>query len=690
MRTALVAVAVVVAGCATERDDCARASAAARWPSAVRRCEAEYLASGTDDRGLLLAEAYLQVDRLDDALAVGRGLRDPLSSSYFLAKALLAEQPLLSLLYASLLIGDATARWRPAWIAQGAHLQAGAAKAIGKFALADDALVLAMALGGDPQFAQLGRVNLLRAAGDYQEARRLAQEVAARSEQTANPELAAFEHAEAMLQLGMVHVESEVYALAKVSLSRAMHEATAVDRKASAAMNLAFVESELGRCPQALAYLRLAARAEADSFDSQLLAGRIALECGDRDRAARALHAAERLPHDGQWRWQLLDLLGRLAVLDRDLALAERSYLAAIAAVEQLRRDGGLLAPIVAGKLVEPYQHAIELAARRGDWRTALGLILRYEQGADASASIDATVEAWRGRTLAILVRGDDQVWRIAVTDGQLDGAALGVVPKLGGIDLLADDPEAIAIGQQLGAAIVPDPRGRAIHVDLIGDLAAIPLAALRTATERVIARTALVRSLRITPDPRPRSQASHAVVLGDPGADLTGARLEAEAVGRALGVTPRLGADATRAALASARGAALLHVAGHATWSLDGPRLPLADAALTARELGALTPAPRLVVLASCFSARARDRGGWTSLASGFLDAGAELVISTQTSVDDAAARRLVEAFYRRGGATAPAEALRQAQLELAASGVDAHEWASFVAIAAPPPAAR
>lgn len=606
-----------------------------------------------------------------------------LRAGYEELQALGISDPRASLLRSSLLMAEAAADRRPAWIARGAYAQAGAAKALGKLDLADDALALAVA-NDAPTFtrlAQAARVNLLRSAGDHDEARRLGQELVDGTRDDPG------NHLEAMLQLALVDVEARRFASAKLHLLDLIALTTRADHVAAAAMNLAFIEDQLGRCGGAVAYLQLASLVDGESFDWWFLAARVALGCRDRARAAAALDVAIGMKPEGQWIWQVLDRRGQLAELAGDAVAAARAYHDAIAAAEALRRDGGRLEPIVAGQLVEPYEHAIDLAAAAGDWRGALGLVLRHERGAalaDPDGAIDAALAAWRGRTLVILVRGRGRIWRLDVVDGQVSGASLGAVARLGASDLLDDrDPEAVAIATTLGAAI---PAGDVVHVHLLGDLAALPLAALRAGGDRVIRRTALVRAVHLAPDPRPRMFGTGRIVLGDPAGELDGARREATWVGQTLGVSPRLGAAADRAALAAARGADVLHIAGHARWTLDGPSLPLADASLTAADLAALEPAPRLVVLASCFSARARDRGGWTSLASGFLDAGAELVISTQTSVDDAAARRLVEAFYRHGGVAAPAEALRQAQLELAAAGVDPHEWASFVAIAAPP----
>jgi CHAT domain-containing protein len=174
-------------------------------------------------------------------------------------------------------------------------------------------------------------------------------------------------------------------------------------------------------------------------------------------------------------------------------------------------------------------------------------------------------------------------------------------------------------------------------------------------------------------------------IVLGDPRGNLAAAADEARRVAALLDTVAVIGSAADHAALAAARGAALLHVAAHSELLDDGAVLWLADGAVSTAEIAAIRPAPRLVVLASCGSAAARDEGSWGSLASAFLAAGSAAVVATQWPVDDAGARDLLLAFYQAGGATDPLAALGRVQAERAAA-TPARLWAAFTVVAAPP----
>ena len=97
------------------------------------------------------------------------------------------------------------------------------------------------------------------------------------------------------------------------------------------------------------------------------------------------------------------------------------------------------------------------------------------------------------------------------------------------------------------------------------------------------------------------------AVVLGDPTGDLDGAAEEARLVAAKLGVTARLGPEATRRCLLDAADPVVLHVAGHGAYNTQDPllsRLELADGAVTVEDLLSSGPAPSLLV-----AQRLRDR---------------------------------------------------------------------------------
>src|SRR6185295_6986215 len=76
------------------------------------------------------------------------------------------------------------------------------------------------------------------------------------------------------------------------------------------------------------------------------------------------------------------------------------------------------------------------------------------------------------------------------------------------------------------------------------------------------------------------------ALVLGDPTGDLPQAREEAKEVAARLQVAPRLGAEATSAAVLGAREATLIHVAAHTESTPAGSALRLSDGLLDANAV--------------------------------------------------------------------------------------------------------
>jgi CHAT domain-containing protein len=108
-------------------------------------------------------------------------------------------------------------------------------------------------------------------------------------------------------------------------------------------------------------------------------------------------------------------------------------------------------------------------------------------------------------------------------------------------------------------------------------------------------------------------------------------------------------------------------------------------DGFLWAYELYQLNLAAELVVLSACETALGEEiRGeGLRGLTRGFLYAGAERVLVSLWKVEDQATARLMEHFYRGliHRSLHPAEALRQAQVELRGEGWRApYYWAPFI----------
>lgn len=147
------------------------------------------------------------------------------------------------------------------------------------------------------------------------------------------------------------------------------------------------------------------------------------------------------------------------------------------------------------------------------------------------------------------------------------------------------------------------------------------------------------------------------ALVVSDPTSELPNARIDARAVLELFGAsfsTFLSGSNAKReTVLAELRRAELFYYSGHGQpASLNGQSgLVLAQGAiLTPSDILSLSGVPRYIVLAACDAGAAErepNGGGW-SLAHAFLLAGAEQVIAPVTSVEDAAASRVMSTLIR------------------------------------------
>ncbi|MBS1824687.1 MAG: CHAT domain-containing protein [Acidobacteria bacterium] len=163
----------------------------------------------------------------------------------------------------------------------------------------------------------------------------------------------------------------------------------------------------------------------------------------------------------------------------------------------------------------------------------------------------------------------------------------------------------------------------------------------------------------------------------------LSASAAEAEAIRKqsgTRGVRVLLQHQATREAfLTASKSSSILHLATHAlvddsrprvsgiVFSMLTPEGKVRDGLLRLGEIYALRMNKSLVVLSSCESRAGQEfRGeGLSSLAHGFLHAGARQVVASLWPVADGASALLMEHFYREmlQGKRSPAEALRQAQ---------------------------
>lgn len=166
--------------------------------------------------------------------------------------------------------------------------------------------------------------------------------------------------------------------------------------------------------------------------------------------------------------------------------------------------------------------------------------------------------------------------------------------------------------------------------------------------------------------DNRLSGRSMRALVVGDPGRNLSGARSEARTVSRALGesgwvVEAVEGTSATPQALRrTLPHVDLLHFAGHglrATNSPWGDQLSLHQGGLSTRDIVTLEGVPRWVVLTGCKTGFERASGSLErlGLAQSFLLAGSEVVLGATRDVSDAWARDLGQAMYTGNPAASP-----------------------------------
>lgn len=179
---------------------------------------------------------------------------------------------------------------------------------------------------------------------------------------------------------------------------------------------------------------------------------------------------------------------------------------------------------------------------------------------------------------------------------------------------------------------------------------------------------------------------------LADETLDLRHAAGELKAVRKRVGQTTVLLNE--RASEANVRewmaGYDVLHFAVRVRFDPDAPlRSSLLltpgagqDGALTALEIFRLRYAGRAVVLSGCDTRPEKDPEGrsFSAMRLAFLHAGSPSVVSTLWFVDDPAAARLLDLFYREvERKKSLSDALRAAQLQMLREGVPPHVWAAF-----------
>jgi hypothetical protein len=421
-------------------------------------------------------------------------------------------------------------------------------------------------------------------------------------------------------------------------------------------------------------------------------------------------------------RIEVASLQARIALARRDFAATELWALRGIEAVEKLRASAPLdqRAWTLATRR-EPYELLFVAYARSGRPRDALLSIDRWQGrttrdaiatarrgGGLVRAADDAeAIRRWLGSIpsdpatpailrwaapqpdlaaidlLAVLL-ADHQIWSVTSQHGEVAVRNLGDVEPFEQLATrVRGYPDDRTFTTELGGLVLRDGIARVtsevLYVLIDGPFATLPVAALRAENRPVIAARPILRVSELPAHPceAPRRPAQ-SVVLADADAvqHLPEARREASAVAAHLGVTAKLGPEATSTALFAAPADALLHVATHG--DVDGGEvLRLHDREVTALEISARAHAPARVVMSVCHSAAALDPEAAGSLAAAFLAAGSRQVVAAVRTVTDAGAAEVIGRFYRAGGATDPVRALARAQAELAETANP--DWSRF-----------
>jgi tetratricopeptide (TPR) repeat protein len=539
----------------------------------------------------------------------------------------------------------------------------------------------------------------------------------------------------AFLQLGMLSQAKDNHAGAAKAFEGALDLALEADVAVvatSARLNLARARRELGQLDAAERWMSQVDEDVREHPSALLVAGLIAADRGDRERADRLLDRAAADPPTDDYAMDIAVQRGRIAERVEEMERAEQHYREAIEVVEEMRGNTSSLdlRPWILARRRDPHRCLLSLLARQGRRVEALeiaeqlhartwadALVVEHIERAGASGararvlsavslgrrlqgeaarplSSDKLLALLRGREALVYADTESEIWRFYIRDGAVE--QLDRLPDRTR-ELLRDWNKTdwnkaqndLALAKELGELLIPPaaraPSERSLYIVANGALDAVPFTMLRPAgrflvEDRVHSRLQGIVMLRC---PGPRQVHGRAVFLGDSRNDRDAARLDAEKFARALGGKTFVGSAVTRERLVESRFAPLLHLAIHAEVDDGGGRLLLANqqvftvADILKNQLG-----PRVAVLAGCATAQDRAAESWGALSSAFLAAGSRSVVGTLWSVRAEDASRIMRAFYELGGERQPAHALARAQRELLAAEPSAWAtWAPFVA---------
>ncbi|HEX3764308.1 MAG TPA: CHAT domain-containing protein, partial [Kofleriaceae bacterium] len=327
-----------------------------------------------------------------------------------------------------------------------------------------------------------------------------------------------------------------------------------------------------------------------------------------------------------------------------------------------------------------------------GAWSEGMHKLARALRASRAMATppIDAVLARLRGNHVITYFRARGELWAIAIAaDGTLHATKIGGVADIGArVAAWRRHPEDTGVADQLGSVLLPDelvpPPGAPLFVVEEDPIADVSIAALRRHGQLMLDQHAVAYapSAAVLSATRRTQSAIRALVLGDPTGDLPQAREEAKEVADRLKVTPRLGADAARAAVLDASEATLIHIAAHTVPTETGTALRLADGLLDAGTVIDHGVAAGAIVLLTCSSAPITSHDELAPLASAFIAAGAHTVVASRWAIPDDVALSFARMFYEANGIDNPVAAVAAAQRELVRRGVPVEQWATFALI--------
>jgi tetratricopeptide (TPR) repeat protein len=708
---------------------CAELVSREDWRAAQRACTAQLELDGAPQTALSLAAALTQLGDHAGALEMARrALRDGPTAAALLAEGSALDRlhqtaPARASLHRALALaeqaGEAKELARIAYTLAGSFWRESDYQQVATWLDAADDALRAAEEHQDAAPKLRGHIAMMR--GDaYREMGNLTN--AERNYDVARSALAQHASTRAWVRLkqGKLFLERGELELAKIAFRAAGDQARAAGQhevERASRLNLAEVAWLQGDTARGLELLSGWADERDDAYLRVL--GVLTAASGDLPSGDLLLREAIDITRSDRLRWSLLYERGRIQEKLGNADEAERCYRASVDCIERMRAsfDSSAERRATLPGRRRPYEalfrmHAqagrhqrmltvletlgarslLESIAADGDPRTASDTI-RRANGLQAFAerlrelALHDGPEAELGVSEAlVLAEADGRVWSVHQRLGDAlvveDAGSASEVRALA--ERLERDAGDLAAADALGAMLLGAiaPGDEVLYVVPIGDLLRIPWAALRReGRPLVVDRPVAVSPSLALLGREAQAPAAGSLVLGDPQGTLPRAREEATGVGGRLGVTPLLGARATRAALLTSPEPHLLHIASHASGNPEGSSLALADGPLTFTEIVIAGLHADIVVLSGCATAKPRSAEMWGSLAAAFLANGTGTVIATLGSVDDDSARAVIDAAYRHGLATDPVRALAAAQREMISASAPPDGWSKFVA---------